>query len=141
MNNEVRLQLSLLYHSLAVGEDSLSDSELVLAGNRSVSDFRLTICKRSNDSHLRDEQQLLYLTLVYQPLRSRCFQRPSGCSRLRSTTGVHLYHCHDEFRGPRSDYVRQVACATATTQQQDAFFQAWTAYSSLSTSIMSGDKE
>ncbi|GFV02368.1 uncharacterized protein TNCV_1022961 [Trichonephila clavipes] len=26
--------------------------------------------------------------------------------------------CHDEFRGPRSDYVRQVALATTTTQQQ-----------------------
>ncbi|GFV32643.1 hypothetical protein TNCV_441351 [Trichonephila clavipes] len=25
--------------------------------------------------------------------------------------------CHDEFRGPRSDYVRQVALATTTTQQ------------------------
>ncbi|GFU86757.1 hypothetical protein TNCV_4541471 [Trichonephila clavipes] len=23
--------------------------------------------------------------------------------------------CHDEFRGPRSDYVRQVALATTTT--------------------------
>ncbi|GFU63982.1 hypothetical protein TNCV_245601 [Trichonephila clavipes] len=26
--------------------------------------------------------------------------------------------CHDEFRGPRSDYVRQVALATTTTQTQ-----------------------
>ncbi|GFW86572.1 hypothetical protein TNCV_4333561 [Trichonephila clavipes] len=29
------------------------------------------------------------------------------CSRLRPATGVHPTHCHDEFRGPRSDYVRQ----------------------------------
>ncbi|GFY24675.1 hypothetical protein TNCV_1017211 [Trichonephila clavipes] len=35
--------------------------------------FFFTLYKRSDDSHLRDEQQLLYLTLVYQPQRSRCF--------------------------------------------------------------------
>ncbi|GFU90053.1 hypothetical protein TNCV_2439401 [Trichonephila clavipes] len=29
------------------------------------------------------------------------------CSRPRPTTGVLLAPCHDEFRGPRSDYVRQ----------------------------------
>ncbi|GFX42023.1 hypothetical protein TNCV_353301 [Trichonephila clavipes] len=28
---------------------------------------------------------------------------------LRPTTGVHLDHCHDELRDPRSDYVRQDA--------------------------------
>ncbi|GFU06216.1 uncharacterized protein TNCV_4765211 [Trichonephila clavipes] len=39
---------------------------------------------------------------------------PVWCQRLRSTTGVHLAHCHDEFRGSRSDYVRQVALATTT---------------------------
>ncbi|GFX74785.1 hypothetical protein TNCV_636121 [Trichonephila clavipes] len=27
--------------------------------------------------------------------------------------------CHDEFRGPRSDYVRQVALATTTTTKPD----------------------
>ncbi|GFX51862.1 uncharacterized protein TNCV_3062801 [Trichonephila clavipes] len=31
------------------------------------------------------------------------------------TTGVLLAPCHDELRGPRSDYVRQVALATITT--------------------------
>ncbi|GFV91045.1 hypothetical protein TNCV_1249271 [Trichonephila clavipes] len=33
----------------------------------------------------------------------------------RPTTGVLLAPCHDEFRGPRSDYVRQVALKTTTT--------------------------
>ncbi|GFW67715.1 hypothetical protein TNCV_3445871 [Trichonephila clavipes] len=32
----------------------------------------------------------------------------------RPTTGVLLAPCHDDFRGPRSDYVRQVAFATHT---------------------------
>ncbi|GFU44237.1 hypothetical protein TNCV_367781 [Trichonephila clavipes] len=40
---------------------------------------------------------------------------PLWCSRLRQTTGVHLAPCHDEFRGPRSDYVRQVALETTIT--------------------------
>ncbi|GFX92730.1 uncharacterized protein TNCV_3180341 [Trichonephila clavipes] len=34
---------------------------------------------------------------------------PVRCSR--PTTGVLLAPCHDEFRGPRSDYVREVALA------------------------------
>ncbi|GFU72309.1 hypothetical protein TNCV_1136381 [Trichonephila clavipes] len=37
---------------------------------------------------------------------------PVWCSRLRPTTGVHLAPCHDEFRGSRSEYVRQVALET-----------------------------
>ncbi|GFU24470.1 uncharacterized protein TNCV_2264331 [Trichonephila clavipes] len=40
---------------------------------------------------------------------------PVWCSRSRPTTGVLLAPCHDEFRGSRSDYVRQVALAA--TQQ------------------------
>ncbi|GFW91642.1 hypothetical protein TNCV_4500611 [Trichonephila clavipes] len=68
MSYEVQLHCELLYHPLAVGEDSLPNSTLVLAeSKRGVSDFRLTHYKRSDDSHLRDEQQLLYLTLNYQP--------------------------------------------------------------------------
>ncbi|GFV47010.1 hypothetical protein TNCV_3034071 [Trichonephila clavipes] len=31
---------------------------------------------------------------------------PVLCSWLRSTTGVHLAPCHDEFPVPRFDYVR-----------------------------------
>ncbi|GFV38427.1 hypothetical protein TNCV_4393081 [Trichonephila clavipes] len=65
MNYEVQQQLTLLHHPLEVGEDSLPDSKLVLAEKgKGVSDFRLTLYKRSDDSHLRDEQQLLYFTLV-----------------------------------------------------------------------------
>ncbi|GFU75867.1 transposable element Tcb1 transposase [Trichonephila clavipes] len=37
---------------------------------------------------------------------------PVWCSRPRPTAGVHLSPGHDEFRGPRSDYVRQVVLAT-----------------------------
>ncbi|GFX01312.1 hypothetical protein TNCV_3729811 [Trichonephila clavipes] len=33
-----------------------------------------------------------------------------------NTTGVLLAPCHDEFRGPRSDYVRQVALETAANR-------------------------
>ncbi|GFX49160.1 hypothetical protein TNCV_5041541 [Trichonephila clavipes] len=57
---------------------------------------------------------------------------PVWCSRLRPTTGVHLAPCHDEFRGPQSDYVRQVALA-ASTQQQLVLMKN---FSSLSTSIV-----
>ncbi|GFU20231.1 hypothetical protein TNCV_1788211 [Trichonephila clavipes] len=34
----------------------------------------------------------------------------------RPATGVLLAPCHDEFRGPRSHYVRQVALEAATQQ-------------------------
>ncbi|GFY18590.1 hypothetical protein TNCV_2398151 [Trichonephila clavipes] len=40
---------------------------------------------------------------------------PVWCSR--PTTGVPLAPCHDEFRGPRSDYVRQMALETTTTTE------------------------
>ncbi|GFS83287.1 hypothetical protein TNCV_600321 [Trichonephila clavipes] len=43
--------------------------------------------------------------------------RPRSISRLRPTTSVLLAHCHGEFRGPRSDFVRQVAWATTATQR------------------------
>ncbi|GFX28948.1 hypothetical protein TNCV_3029911 [Trichonephila clavipes] len=53
---------TLLDHPLAVGEDSLPDSKLIFAENgRSALDFRSTLYKWSDDSYLRDEQQLLYL--------------------------------------------------------------------------------
>ncbi|GFY17475.1 hypothetical protein TNCV_3518321 [Trichonephila clavipes] len=67
-----------------MGEGNLLDSKHVLAGNRrNVSNFHLTLYKRSDDSHLRDEQQLLYLTQVYQPQHSRCF-----LSRFRLRTAL-----------------------------------------------------
>ncbi|GFV83669.1 hypothetical protein TNCV_3612431 [Trichonephila clavipes] len=41
---------------------------------------------------------------------------PSGVSpSLNRTVTCFMCPCHDEFRGPRSDYVRQVALATTTT--------------------------
>ncbi|GFS84976.1 uncharacterized protein TNCV_1305851 [Trichonephila clavipes] len=45
--------------------------------------------------------------------RAKIVLSPVWCSR--PTTGVLLAPCHDEFRGPRSDYVRQMALETATT--------------------------
>ncbi|GFU27901.1 uncharacterized protein TNCV_450001 [Trichonephila clavipes] len=42
-------------------------------------------------------------------------QQPVWSSRPTTTTGVLLTPCHDEFHGPRSDYVRQVALVTTTT--------------------------
>ncbi|GFT96312.1 hypothetical protein TNCV_3907361 [Trichonephila clavipes] len=47
-----------------------------------VNDFRLTLYKRSDASHLRDEQQLLYLILEYQPKRSKCFLPGLDCVHL-----------------------------------------------------------
>ncbi|GFU94961.1 hypothetical protein TNCV_332971 [Trichonephila clavipes] len=43
---------------------------------------------------------------------------PVWCSRLRTTISVLLAPCHDGFRGPPSDYVRQVALETTTTAQK-----------------------
>ncbi|GFX53084.1 hypothetical protein TNCV_1655431 [Trichonephila clavipes] len=48
--------------------------------------------------------------------RAKSYYPPVWCSRLRPTTGVPLAHSHDEFRGPRSDTVRQVALATTATK-------------------------
>ncbi|GFT29037.1 uncharacterized protein TNCV_3586871 [Trichonephila clavipes] len=40
---------------------------------------------------------------------------PCMVLKSRPTTGVLLAPCHDEFRGPRSDCVRQVTLETTTT--------------------------
>ncbi|GFW96628.1 hypothetical protein TNCV_2846851 [Trichonephila clavipes] len=87
MSYEVQLQRTILY-LLAVGEDSLPDSKLVLAENgRGVSRGLHKTEKHgkgsmrqkkfgnlwSKDSHLREEQPPLRLTRVYQPQRPRCF--------------------------------------------------------------------
>ncbi|GFY10665.1 hypothetical protein TNCV_2194861 [Trichonephila clavipes] len=46
---------------------------------------------------------------IYRPFgefhRAKSYCHPVWCSR--PTTGVLLAPCHDEFRGPRFDYVRQ----------------------------------
>ncbi|GFU66450.1 hypothetical protein TNCV_3806931 [Trichonephila clavipes] len=56
--------------------------------------------------------------VIYRPFgefrRAKIVLSPVWCSR--PTTGVLLAPCYDEFRGPRSDYVRQVALET--TQQE-----------------------
>ncbi|GFV25087.1 hypothetical protein TNCV_1006811 [Trichonephila clavipes] len=65
------------------GEDSQRDSQLVLDENRrGLSDFRLILYKQSDDSHLSDEQQLLCLTQMYQPQRSRCLLPSLDCLQL-----------------------------------------------------------
>ncbi|GFY20725.1 hypothetical protein TNCV_1119591 [Trichonephila clavipes] len=55
---------------------------------------------------------------IYRPIgkfrRAKIVLSPVWCSRL--TTGVPLAPSHDEFRGPRSDYARQVALATTTIE-------------------------
>ncbi|GFV17780.1 hypothetical protein TNCV_989911 [Trichonephila clavipes] len=85
MNYEVQLQRTLLYYPLAVGEDSLPDSKLVLAENgRGVSDFRLTLYKTSHDSYLRDEQPLLYFTRC-TGLSATTFKMLSSRLELRTT--------------------------------------------------------
>ncbi|GFV58120.1 hypothetical protein TNCV_2109481 [Trichonephila clavipes] len=71
------------------GEDNLPDSKFVLTENgRGVSDFRLTLYKRSDDSHLRDEQQLVLdsglSATTYKTLTSRlglrtALRRPASC--------------------------------------------------------------
>ncbi|GFT97943.1 hypothetical protein TNCV_2168341 [Trichonephila clavipes] len=54
--------------------------------------------------------------VIYRPFgefrRAKIVLSLVWCSR--PTTGVLLAPCHDEFRGPRSDYVRQVALETTT---------------------------
>ncbi|GFV37366.1 hypothetical protein TNCV_1758041 [Trichonephila clavipes] len=41
--------------------------------------------------------------------------RTVTCMMLKVKANDRRTSCHDEFRGPRSDYVRQVALATTTT--------------------------
>ncbi|GFS90231.1 hypothetical protein TNCV_508661 [Trichonephila clavipes] len=48
---------------------------------------------------------------IYRPFgefrRANSYCHLYGAQGERPTTGVLLAPCHDEFRGPRSDYVRQ----------------------------------
>ncbi|GFX82602.1 hypothetical protein TNCV_1192771 [Trichonephila clavipes] len=56
---------------------------------------------------------------IYRPFGD--FRRAKSYCHLYGaqgqTTGVLLAPCHDEFRGPQSDYIRQVALETTTTTQ------------------------
>ncbi|GFU85951.1 uncharacterized protein TNCV_3069531 [Trichonephila clavipes] len=46
---------------------------------------------------------------------SLSLNRTVTCMVLKANDRRTSCPCHDEFRGPRSDYVRQVALATTTT--------------------------
>ncbi|GFS78623.1 hypothetical protein TNCV_3148211 [Trichonephila clavipes] len=77
------MQRTLLCHPLAVEEDSRTDLFLVLAENgRGIRDFYLILYKRTDDSHLRHEQQFLYLTRVYELHGSRGFLPGLDCLQL-----------------------------------------------------------
>ncbi|GFT30000.1 hypothetical protein TNCV_3349591 [Trichonephila clavipes] len=45
---------------------------------------------------------------------SKIILSPAGCSKLQLTTGIQVFPGHDEFRGPRSDSIDQVALVTIT---------------------------
>ncbi|GFV97465.1 secernin-1 [Trichonephila clavipes] len=50
---------------------------------------------------------------------SRSLNRTVTCMVLKANDRRTSCPCHDEFRGPRSDYVRQVALATTQQQQKE----------------------
>ncbi|GFW19638.1 uncharacterized protein TNCV_1605291 [Trichonephila clavipes] len=54
---------------------------------------------------------------IYRPFGevSLSLNRTVTCTVLKANDRRTSCPCHDEFRGPRSDYVRQVALATPTT--------------------------
>ncbi|GFS71589.1 uncharacterized protein TNCV_5052591 [Trichonephila clavipes] len=54
---------------------------------------------------------------IYRPFGevSLSLNRTVTCMVLKTNDRRTSCPCHDEFRGPRSDYVRQVALATTTT--------------------------
>ncbi|GFX38526.1 hypothetical protein TNCV_2344971 [Trichonephila clavipes] len=85
MSYEVQLLHALMYHFLTESPEKIvcRIPKLVLTENgRGISDFRLAIYKRSDDSHLRDERQFSYMTLVYQVQRSKCFLPGLDCLQL-----------------------------------------------------------
>ncbi|GFU54754.1 uncharacterized protein TNCV_1037971 [Trichonephila clavipes] len=54
---------------------------------------------------------------IYRPFGevSLSLNRTVTCMVLKANDRRTSCPCHDEFRGPRSDYIRQVALATTTT--------------------------
>ncbi|GFS78103.1 uncharacterized protein TNCV_4548891 [Trichonephila clavipes] len=54
---------------------------------------------------------------IYRPFGevSLSLNRTVTCMVLKANDRRTSCPCHDEFRGPRSDYVRQVVLATTTT--------------------------
>ncbi|GFV63644.1 uncharacterized protein TNCV_626391 [Trichonephila clavipes] len=57
---------------------------------------------------------------IYRPFGevSLSLNRTVTCMVLKANDRRTSCPCHDEFRGPRSDYVRQVALATTTTSKE-----------------------
>ncbi|GFV45750.1 retrovirus-related Pol polyprotein from transposon 412 [Trichonephila clavipes] len=60
---------------------------------------------------------------IYRPFGevSLSLNRTVTCMVLKANDRRTSCPCHDEFRGPRSNYVRQVALATTTTTPSDGF--------------------
>ncbi|GFS62772.1 uncharacterized protein TNCV_3202031 [Trichonephila clavipes] len=60
---------------------------------------------------------------IYRPFGevSLSLNRTVTCMVLKANDRRTSCPCHDEFRGPRSDYVRQVALATTTTTKRFDF--------------------
>ncbi|GFW74489.1 hypothetical protein TNCV_2413881 [Trichonephila clavipes] len=118
MRYEVQLQGTLPYNPLAVGEYSLPNSKLALAENgRGVNEFRLTFYKRSNDSHVRDEQQPLYLTRVYQQLRLRGFLPDFTCVQL-FVDRPHIWRRGTNIFHEVDDVTAETFCDTAFFYQE-----------------------
>ncbi|GFV03544.1 uncharacterized protein TNCV_5060851 [Trichonephila clavipes] len=61
---------------------------------------------------------------IYRPFGevSLSLNRTVTCMVLKANDRRTSCPCHDEFRGPRSDFVRQVALATTTTEYLLFFF-------------------
>ncbi|GFU34637.1 uncharacterized protein TNCV_1993561 [Trichonephila clavipes] len=64
---------------------------------------------------------------IYRPFGevSLSLNRTVTCMVLKANDRRTSCPCHDEFCGPRSDYVRQVALATTTQQQDPARRVVW----------------
>ncbi|GFX11963.1 uncharacterized protein TNCV_2997471 [Trichonephila clavipes] len=62
---------------------------------------------------------------IYRPFGevSLSLNRTVTCMVLKANDRRTSCPCHDEFRGPRSDYVRQVALATTTTYIFASYFK------------------
>ncbi|GFY27101.1 uncharacterized protein TNCV_2067221 [Trichonephila clavipes] len=60
---------------------------------------------------------------IYRPFGevSLSLNRTVTCMVLKANDRRTSCPCHDEFRGPRSDYVRQVVLATTTTTYSDLY--------------------
>ncbi|GFV47876.1 uncharacterized protein TNCV_3414931 [Trichonephila clavipes] len=60
---------------------------------------------------------------IYRPFEevSLSLNRTVTCMVLKANDRRTSCPCHDEFRGPRSDYVRQVALATTTTTNNNTY--------------------